>query len=66
MDESDRTISFDENGNCNNCNQFFQEIESISPKSHEKRNQMLDAMLSKIKKKPSIKIRLSYRNERWC
>ena len=50
MDESDRTISFDENGNCNNCNQFFQEIESISPKSHEKRNQMLEAMLSKIKK----------------
>ena len=50
MDESDRTISFDENGNCNNCNQFFQEIESISPKSHEKRNQMLEVMLSKIKK----------------
>lgn len=50
MDTSDPDIYFDEQGNCNNCNTFLEEVKIIMPKGKKRENKFQE-LLKEIKSK---------------
>lgn len=49
MDTTDPEISFDENGHCNHCRRFFNEIKDVRWLPNEKGKEILENLLAEIK-----------------
>ena len=56
MDTTDPEISFDENGHCNHCRRFFNEIKDIRWLPNEKGQKLLENLLAKIKEEGKGKV----------